>query len=53
MKLEIGKNQGYIILDDDTGKIMNVFVQNIVKDKFDFKAFTSFKVEDNKHYNIR
>lgn len=53
MKLEIGKNQGYIILDDDTGKIMSVFVQNIVDDKFDFKTFTSFKVEDNKHYNMR
>jgi len=42
MKLEIGNNQGYIIIDDTTGKILSVMVRNIVEGKFDFQTFSSF-----------
>jgi len=42
MKLEIGNNQGYVIIDDTTGKILSVMVRNIVEGKFDFQTFSSF-----------
>ena len=42
MKLEIGNNQGYIIIDDTTEKILSVMVRNIVEGKFDFQTFSSF-----------
>jgi len=32
---------------------MNVFVKDGVKGKFDFRSFTSYKREGDKHYNIR
>lgn len=53
MKVELNENKGYIILDDNTGKIMSVFVKNAVKGKFDALGITSYKIEGNKHYNIR
>lgn len=43
MKLEIGNNQGHVIIDDTTGKIMSILVQNAVEGKFDFQNFASFK----------
>ena len=43
MKLEIGDNQGYVTIDDTTGKILNVFVRNAVEGKFDFHTFASFR----------
>ena len=43
MKLEIGSNQGHVIIDDTTGKIMSVLVQNVIKDRFDFHSFASYK----------
>ena len=51
MKLEIGNNQGYVIIDDTTGKILSVFVRNVVEGKFDFHTFTSFKNnQDGTHH---
>jgi hypothetical protein len=51
MKLEIGNNQGYVIIDDTTGKILSVFVRNVVEGKFDFHTFASFKNnQDGTHY---
>ena len=53
MIIEIGKGNGHIVIDDNTGEIMTVFVTNVIKDKFDFLTTTSYKREGNKHYNIR
>jgi hypothetical protein len=53
MELQIGKDKGHIILDDNTGKIMTVLVKNVVEGKHDFIATTSYKREGDKHYNIR
>lgn len=53
MILEIGKDNGHIILDDNTGKIMTVLVKNMVEGKHDFIGTTSYKREGDKHYNIR
>ena len=53
MILEIGNKQGHVIIDDNTGKVMNVLVKEGVKGKFDFRAFTSFERKGNKHYTIR
>lgn len=53
MIIKIGKGNGHIVIDDNTGKIMTVFVKNIIKNKFDFLGTTSYKKEGNKHYNIR
>lgn len=53
MKLEIEKNKGHIVVDDNTGKILSILVKEAVKSKFDFKSFTSYKRKGNKHFNIR
>ena len=53
MVLEIGNKQGHVVIDDNTGKIMTVLVKEGVKGKTDFLSFTSYKHEENKHYNIR
>ena len=53
MILQIGKDNGHIILDDNTGKIMTVLVKNIVEGKHDFLTTTSYKREGDKHYNMR
>jgi hypothetical protein len=51
MKLEIGNNQGYAIIDDTTGKILSVFVRNVVEGKFDFQTFSSFtNNQDGTHH---
>ena len=43
MKLEVGNNQGHVIVDKDTGKIISVFVRNIVEGKSDWYNFASYK----------
>ena len=43
MRLEIGNNQGEVIIDDTTGKIMSVMVRNAIEGKFDFHTFASYK----------
>ena len=53
MELKIGNKQGHVIIDDNTGKIMSVFVKDGVKGKFDFIGVTSYKREGDKHYNMR
>lgn len=53
MILKIGNNQGHIVVDDATGKVMSVLVKGVVEGKTDFKAFTSYRREGKKHYNIR
>ena len=53
MEIKIGKDNGHIILDDNTGKIMTVLVKNIVEGKHDFITTTSYKREGDKHYNMR
>jgi len=54
MKLDIGDNQGYVIVDDNTGKILSVMVCNIVEGKFDFQTFSSFSNnKDGTHTGIR
>ena len=51
MKLEIGNNQGYVIVDDVTGKILSVLVCNVIEGKFDFHTFSSFtNNQDGTHY---
>lgn len=52
MKLEIGQNQGYVIVDDNTGKIMSILVKG-VEGKTDFIATTSYSSKGDKHFNLR
>ena len=42
MKIKIGDNQGYVIVDDTTGKILSVSVNNVVEGKYDAMAFSSY-----------
>ena len=53
MEIKIGKDNGHIILDDNTGKIMTVLVKNIVEGKHDFLTTTSYSRKGDKHYNMR
>ena len=53
MILKVGNNQGHIVIDDKTGKIMTVLVKDGVKGKTDFMSFTSYKRKGDKHFNIR
>jgi len=52
MKLEIGKDQGYVTIDDNTGQILSVFVNNAVKGKFDGLGITSYSKVGDKHYKL-
>ena len=53
MEIKIGKDNGHIILDDNTGKIMTVLVKNIVEGKHDFLTTTSYSRKGDKHYDMR
>ena len=54
MKLEIGNNQGWVIIDDTSGKIMSVLVQNAVEGKTDARTFTSYtNNHDGTHTDMR
>ena len=49
MKLEVGNNQGYVIVDDNTGEILDVFVE-LGKKTFDNRIINSYHRIGNKHY---
>jgi len=54
MKLEIGNNQGWVIIDDTSGRIMSVLVQNAVEGKTDARTFTSYtNNHDGTHTDMR
>ena len=54
MKLEIGNNQGHVIIDDTSGKIMSVLVRNAVEGKSDFIGTTSYtNNHDGTHTDLR
>ena len=54
MKLEIGNNQGHVIIDDTSGKIMSVVVVRAVEGNSDFIATTSFtNNHDGTHTDLR
>tara|TARA_R110001592_G_scaffold22367_1_gene89002 strand:- start:752 stop:1039 length:288 start_codon:yes stop_codon:yes gene_type:complete len=42
MEINIGDNQGHVIVDDTTGKILSIHVNNVVKGKFDVRAFSNY-----------
>ena len=43
MRLEIGNDQGHVVIDDATGKIIFVMVQNAIEGKFDYHSFGDYK----------
>jgi len=54
MKLEIGNNQGHVIIDDTSGRIMSVLVRNAVEGKSDFIGTTSYSNNhDGTHTDMR
>ena len=54
MKLEIGNDQGHVIIDDTSGKIMSVLVRNAVEGKSDFIGTTSYSNnKDGTHTDLR
>ena len=54
MKLEIGNNQGHVIIDDTTGRIMSVLVRDAVEGKSDFIGTTSYSNNhDGTHTDLR
>ena len=54
MELKIGDNQGRVVIDDTTGKIMLVLVKNAVEGKSDCIATTSFtNHHDGTHTSLR
>tara|TARA_B100000497_G_scaffold75243_1_gene84260 strand:- start:1483 stop:1731 length:249 start_codon:yes stop_codon:yes gene_type:complete len=54
MELKIGNDQGRIVIDDTTGKIMFVLVKNAVEGKSDCIATTSFtNHHDGTHTSLR
>jgi hypothetical protein len=54
MRLEIENNQGHVIIDDTSGKIMSVLVKNAVEGKSDFISTTSYtNNHDGTHTDMR
>ena len=54
MKLEIGNDQGHVIIDDTTGRIMSVIVKDAVEGKSDFIGVTSYSNNhDGTHTDMR
>ena len=47
MILEIGKDNGYVIIDDKTGKILSILVSDAIPGKFDFVNPKSFRSHKN------
>ena len=54
MELKIGDDQGRVIIDDTTGRIMSVLVKNAVEGKSDARTFTSYtNNHDGTHTDLR
>lgn len=54
MELKIGDDQGRVVIDDTTGRILLVIVRNAVEGKSDCIATTSFtKHHDGTHTAMR
>ena len=54
MKIDIGDNNGHIIIDDDTGTILSVLVRNVIEGKSDGRAFYSYSNhKDGRHTRIK
>jgi hypothetical protein len=51
MKLKVGNNQGYVIVDDNTAHVLDVFVM-IDEDTFDNSITTSYRREGDKHFKL-
>ena len=50
MLLPVGKNNGHILIDDNTGKIISILVHNAIPNKTDFLNLHSSKTNpDNTH----
>ena len=43
MRLKVGDDQGFVVIDDNTGKILAVQVSGAIEGKFDSRAFSSYK----------
>lgn len=52
MRLEINENQGYIILDDNTGEILSITVKNVIDNKVDILGIKSYSRRGDKHYKM-
>jgi hypothetical protein len=54
MILEIGDNQGHVVIDNETGTILSVLVLRAVEGKSDGRAFYSYTNHKNgKHTRIK
>ncbi len=54
MKLELENKKGFVIIDDNTGKIISVFVDNAVEGKWDSIATRSYSNNPDKtHTSLR
>ena len=51
MKLQVGENNGYVIVDDNTGHVLDVFVM-VDEDTFDNSITTSYRREGDKHFKL-
>ena len=49
MKLEVGDNQGYVIVDDNTGNILDIFIQ-LDENKFDNYIISSYHRVGYQHF---
>jgi hypothetical protein len=45
------KNNGYVIVDDNTGHVLDVFVM-VDEDTFDNSITTSYRREGDKHFKL-
>ena len=53
MRIEIGKNQGSVVIDDNTGQILSVDVYNVIGNKFDSIGVHSHSRVGDKHYRLK
>ena len=51
MKLQVGNNQGYVIVDDNTGSVLDVFIQ-LDNNTFDNHIVSGYRREGDKHFKL-